>query len=556
VTSEPLSFFTVDRGTATTAAALIAPYGERFRLLASGAAPAAIPADVLLEDLVRRVTATDPGAVPDPGAWREWARLETVTREPPVAVCAAGTERRLGEIERVLGDAGWEVSARLSAGHPDALVATEACLDRRATLLVVAAGEPATGDDRAGLAGLLPVLGAALARRPDLALVTVGAVPTGGPLPTDRVIALPAAAPRAHGERETLRDRLAELAAQAGVSEPGAPVSPDGRSGLRRSAVSLAALLDRRIDAVEVGHAAGSRTLAAPGGDLLWHVVRADAALVPRPALTDDRLVDSILRWSAVRGDAFALRDRVRNLRLAPWRDAAGDGAQLRLAALRAALMRLEAASRPETPRQLRSAVFSWDGRRAARQGGPRTAGELLIAAGGALSVVPPSAAALALVDGLRRPGAVTMFHDHARLLAPIGTLPDESDRRRLLADLLDDTLLPLGSAIVAPGLRPGRHVGRMRLASAIDSSDHELVPGTVRSFDLPPGLTATAEIETREGVWLGVRTRHVAMEVAGGLAGLLVDTRDVPLRVPERAERRRALIESWERPMWTGAGA
>jgi hypothetical protein len=77
-----------------------------------------------------------------------------------------------------------------------------------------------------------------------------------------------------------------------------------------------------------------------------------------------------------------------------------------------------------------------------------------------------------------------------------------------------------------------------------------------VRSFDLPPGLTATAELETREGVWLGVRTRHVALEVAGGLAGLLVDTRDVPLRVPERIERRRALIESWERPMWTGAEA
>jgi len=47
-------------------------------------------------------------------------------------------------------------------------------------------------------------------------------------------------------------------------------------------------------------------------------------------------VLDAVLRWSPLRGDTFAMRDRVRNLLLAPWREAGGDGARLRLAAARA----------------------------------------------------------------------------------------------------------------------------------------------------------------------------------------------------------------------------
>jgi hypothetical protein len=73
---------------------------------------------------------------------------------------------------------------------------------------------------------------------------------------------------------------------------------------------------------------------------------------------------------------------------------------------------------------------------------------------------------------------------------------------------------------------------------------------------DLPPGLAARVEIETHEGTLLGVRSRHVALDVTGGLGGLLVDTREVPLRLPDRPERRRALFETWERPIWASAAA
>jgi hypothetical protein len=542
VTADPLSFFTVDRGTASTAAALIAPFGDRFRLLGTTAAPSGVPVELLLEDLTERVHAADPDALPSVAGWADWARLEAATHLPPACVCVAGSERRLVEVEQVVADAGWEITGRVLPDRPDAAAAMGMLFDRR-TRLVIVAGGPA-GEDRTALATAGALVRAALARRGDLTCIALGAAGDAlRDVAPAQLVRMPAVGTPVPDGEPSLHDRLLD-AAEETASGP-APSLPSARVGLRRATASLAALLDRRIETVEVGHGAGSRVVASPTG-VVVHAVRADGALVPHAALTDDRLVDGILRWSAVRGDAFALRDRLRNLWIAPWRDGAGDGARLRLAAARAALGRLEGHRPAERTGLRRTAVQV-----TAPEGPPS---DLVVASGGAFSSVPPPAAALALADGLRRAGAMSLVLDHARLLAPIGTLADESDRRRLLADLLDDALLPLGSVIVAGGLRPGRHAGTLRVRSPLGVTEVELVPGTLRSVDLPPGVTATAELETREGVWLGVRARHVALQVTGGLGGLLVDTREVPLRLPERSERRRALIESWERPMWVGA--
>ena len=37
------------------------------------------------------------------------------------------------------------------------------------------------------------------------------------------------------------------------------------------------------------------------------------------------------------------------------------------------------------------------------------------------------------------------------------------------------------------------------------------------------------------------------------GMAGLLVDLRDVPLRLPDRFERRRDLLAAWQADLWPG---
>jgi hypothetical protein len=539
MTAAPLSFFTLDHGTASTCVSLVAPLDGRFRLLGSAAAPRGVEAEALLEDLVRRVTATEPGPLPSPDGWRDWARLESATREPIGAVCVAATERGAQELERAVGGAGWELRGRVVSDRADLTAVAQLCLDPAVSVVALASADPPGPEERAAMPQLAAFLGAMCSRRDDLwALLSGGAVAWSESFPAGRAVAAPAPLPVPSAVDSPLRQSARDLASQLGILSDAATPLPDGRVALATAVVTLARLLDRRVEAVDIGHAAGSRTLAHPSG-VVGSLVSAEGALVPASAMRDDREVEAILRWTALRSDPLTLVDRVRNLRLGPWRDAAGDGARLRLTVLRAALARLERA---------------WHLPPGADGRGSPTASDLLIACGGAFSALPPPAAAMALVDTLRRPGAMAIFHDHARLLAPIGTLPEESDRRRLLADLLDEALLPLGSVIVAGDLRSTRHPGRLRLSTAHRENEMELVPGSVRMLDLPPGVSARLEIEARDGHLLGARSHHVALELTGGLGGLLVDTREVPLRLPDRAERRRALVESWERPVWAAA--
>ena len=539
MSSTPLSFFTIDLGTATTSVSLVAPCADRFRLLAAAAAPAGADVEALLEDVVARVEATEPGLLDRPAAWRGWARLVSVTSWPRRVVCAGAVEAVVADLERAFLGAGWEVVGRIVGRGFDPLTATELCLDPTVAALVLATSSEPGPDERAALPRLTACLAAAVWRRGDLPVLLCGpATGWGADFPPGLVTRLPGPAHVDISSDSPLRDALADVVLSS-ADAPGAPASVpddaggDGRLGLRRSTATLAALLDRRVETVDVGISASSRTLAGPGGDIA-HMVAAGAALVPSGAMLDDRDMESLTRWSTIRSDPDSIADRFRNLRLSPWRDVGGDGARLRMAGLRSALSRLDGL---------------WRG--ADTRGGP-PGGDLLICSGGSFAAIPPPAAALAVVDGMRRPGAVTLFHDHARLLGPIGTLPDEGDRRRLLADLLDDLLLPLGSAIVAGESRAGtRHAATLRVTSQLLQQEIELEPGALRLVDLPPGVPARVELQTREGALLGVRARKLALDVTGGLGGLLVDTREVPLKLPERSERRRALLEAWERPVW-----
>ena len=533
---EPLCFFSIDRGTASTAAALIGRMGGRFRLLGSATVPSELPLEPLLEGIVRRVAADDPTALPGSDTWPDWARLDASSRPAGRLVCAAASERRADAVETAVANAGWEVAGRITQEALDPLAATELCLAPDVSGVVVGAAEPAAPEEKEAVGDVAALVAAAAGRRPELVCVLAGsAAESAGLFRQEQVVAAPAPEPVAPRDASALRTTL-EVLASRGPHLEQPSVAQDVRHGFRASIVSLASLLERRIEAVDVGASRGTRVLADRDG-LRGSLTRADGALVPSAALHDDRAVDGILHWSPLRGDQLALRDRVRNLRLAPWRGATGDGARLRLAAARAALQRLD---------QAWTRGSDGDGRSA-------SPADLLIASGGAFGVAPAPAVALALLDTLRRPGAIALLHDHARLLGPLGTLEDESDRRRLLADLLDDAFVPLGSAILASGLRPGRQAGTVRLSGQGGTTQVELVPGAVQLIDLPPGVAATAELETREGAWLGVRARHVALEVAGGLGGLLLDTREIPLRLPDRSDRRRELLDRWQRPLWVG---
>jgi hypothetical protein len=109
---------------------------------------------------------------------------------------------------------------------------------------------------------------------------------------------------------------------------------------------------------------------------------------------------------------------------------------------------------------------------------------------------------------------------------------------------------------VTPAGLRAGKSAGTVLVHAGDVTSELDLVPGGLELVDLPPGSTAVAEFKFRDRVRLGGRGRHFAIDVSGGLAGLMVDLRDIPLRLPDRADRRRDLLSAWQTSLWAGGDA
>jgi hypothetical protein len=539
--SDPRAFLAFDLGAATSSAALIGRLAHRWRLLGSLALPAPIEPDVLAREVIRRAVAADHGMARAIGlaSGNGTGAAAPIATMPPqliarsiapqtMVVCAA-TERAREPYLAAARMTGWRTrSAILDGSDPLRLIA--ALLAAEVDVVLVGAGDPPGPDERQHVEELAAVVTGAVARRPELTVILAGAMSdhlgrieaAGGGDRRGEILLGPAASagdPPGSALRELLDD------VRGGPNDP--------RRAAGRAASALADVLDRRIELIEIGFDGGLRASASPavgGADPRTTVsIVADAGLVPIDP--GDETVDRVMAWTTLSLDRHRLRDRLRELRISPWGGIAGDGARLRLAAARAALAILVEA----TPEQ--SAL---------------PAPDLLIVAGGAFAAAPGPAIALAAADVVRRPGAVALAYDHARLLGPLGMIPDGGERRQALSDLADDVLTPLGSVVIPGGIRAGTSAGRLTVHAGIGASETDLVPGGLELVDLPPGEVATAEFQFRDMVRLGTRGHRFAVDVSGGLGGLLVDLRDVPLRLPERAERRRELLEAWQESLWT----
>ncbi len=526
------AFATIDRGTATTAVALIGWAGGRHRLLGATAGPVGVPESALLERVRRRAMAADPSlleaiGLERPGCAADLQRLECATAMAPELAVVAATERVVKPLAAVAATAGWHVRPVVVEGSEILKVATSLA-DRHVDAILAGASNPPGADERNLIAELCTLVAATTERRPDLVTVLAGGL----------------ASPGARTEQLFRPDRPGPtVLAPSPLDDGGEPLRAlldglrggrdDGRRAIAAATASLARVLRRRVEVLEIGQSGGSRTLAAwqPGVET---VVR--TALVPRAALLPkpftDADLDAVIGWLPVALDRLRLQDRLREMATAPWSDAAGDGAIVRLASVRAATARLLEA----TP--------AFDA---------MPAPDLVLVTGGGWLAGPATAAVLALADVARRPGARAVGMDHARVLAPIGTIEDEDERARLLADLRDDMLVPLGTIVLAAGLRGARAAGQLTVHRTDGPLDVDLVPGGVDLVDVPPGEHATVELRFREVVDIGVRARHMALEVTGGLGGLVVDLRDAPLRLPDRLEPRRELLASWQGAVWPG---
>lgn len=533
MTSDPRAFLALDLGAATSSAALIGRVAHRWRLIGSLALPAGVEVDALIELLLDRAAAADPELARtigiDAGAAAAAGLPQLVARSAPPQrlVAVAASERALGPLATAARLTGWRVTAA-SPETTDPLALTATLLDPAVNAVLIGAGEPPGADERHALGDIVSLVAAAASRRPELAVILAGSMAeqlaSFEALASERQgeVLLAPAATAGDPAGEPLRELLHDVRAPA----------DDTRRSIAAGAAALADVLDRRVEVLEVGFDGGLRAAAAPGvagaRGLATACYLAEAGLVPPDP--DDAFVDRVLGWSTLPLDRHRLRDRLRELRLAPWADAAGDGARLRLAALRAALSALVAA----TPAHL-----------------TEPAPDLLVVSGGSWAVAPGPAIALAVADVVRRPAAISVSFDHARLLGSLGSIPDATERRQAIGDLADDLLAPLASVVIPAGIRSGRSAGRAIVHGGAGAADVELLPGGLELVDLPPGEIATAELHFRDTVRLGGRGRRFAVDLSGGLGGLLIDLRDIPLRLPERPERRREVLDAWQDSLW-----
>lgn len=506
-------------------------------MLAATAAPAGVDPEALLEDLAWRVARTDAAVAGSMAGWQGWARLEVRSTRPPRACLVAASVETGVLLEHAFAGAGWQVAASLFGPAPDLIALGEACLDASVDAVVVGGREAAAQEERDHARLLWPRAGSLARLRDDLAVIACGPFvdrPEG--IPDERLFSLP----EPDAVPMTADSRLRQAAAQVGAHlvYRAEPLVPDSRAALRTSISSLAVLLGNRVEGIDVGASAGTRTLSSADGEMR-HAVLATAGLLPTRILSDDEAAEAVLRWSTLTGDPAAPIDRLRELTLHPWSAIDGDGMRLRLAALRAALERMQ-----------ERWMLAWG------KGGRAddAIADVVVLSGGGFAMLPAAASALAVADTMRHPGAFAILHDHAGVLAPLGALPVEGDRRRLLADLMDDCLLPVGSALLtgAPG---GHHDGgKLVISSPLGGSEHPLEPDQVRFLDLPPGIVARLAVDPGTGAVMGVKGRRLQLELSGGLGGLLVDTRPIPLELPSGTEQRRAVLEAWEAAAWIGS--
>ena len=594
MTRQPRAFFALDFGSATLSAALIGHVGNRWRLVAHAAAPASTPLELHLRGLLERVHAadpellaavsptTEPDALPDIAALvAVLPRLEARSSTPRRIAVLAGSRRQRIKLEAAAIRAGWLVASG-SADEDDPITLSRLALSPDVSAVLLGADHSPAGDEKRHLPMLAALVAAVDRCRIDLTVVLAGGAsvheavfPEADVGPITPASALPEASSTAAGTMTAGATMVAAatgitaaaarahnvlIAPDAAAGEPAGAalqqvleglraVPNDSRLGFARSISSLASVLDSSIEGIEVGLQGGLRCRAerlGPGSKTIvsWHAAPAFASFSPPDP--DDATIEGVVAWSAVALDRYRLTDRLRDLRISPWGDAEGEGALVRAAAAKAAAERAIVAT-PEIS--------------------ARPMPDLIVAGGGTWASMPPSLAALALTDLVRRPGVSRLAVDQARLLGPLGTIEDEAERCRMLADLAEDLLVPLGSVIMPADLRQGRSAGRMTVKDRVAAGagaggatvgqpiELELQPGALEAIDLAPGQTATAVLEFRDNVRLTGRGRNFIVEVDGGLAGLLVDLRDVPLRMPDRSEARRAALEAWQRVVWAESG-
>ena len=519
----------VDNGSAWTKAAVVGRSRGRWRI----AAHAAQPSSWQDEDLVAGLAA-HLGGHADPRVTQGLQRIladapriscHTPARPGRLALAAVSAELSGRAARRAAESAGWVVAeaATVDDGRSAAerLVALQAA---EVDAWLLAGGFDAEGGEMAlDMAGLVaaargdgrsPVVwaGSAQLAARVASLFEPGAVRT-------------VANPRPSPEREEplpLRrylEALLERLVEPGGARQLAPV------GFGRAVAELARASQLRISAVDLGARYATWIAADEGGHAESRILASGG--LASPSITVPGGPARIAHALPIAIDELAVADTLQNLRARP-------------------------GALPQTDEELsivHGAARALLAELAADESVPDGA-DLLIGAGRTVAGAPrPAQAMQLLLDGVRPLGVTQLAIDGAGVLPPLGALGNDEIAEGI-GTLRDDLLTPLGAAIVSQGGRAGHVAFRVTVHRVGWPSlgPVEVRAGQLTLLPLGRGQSADLVIELESGVMIGTprRARRSHATVMGGVVGLALDARDVPLVLPRRTDDRRAVLAAW----------
>jgi len=180
---------------------------------------------------------------------------------------------------------------------------------------------------------------------------------------------------------------------------------------------------------------------------------------------------------------------------------------------------------------------------------------EPILAGGGALSDAPtPGQSLLLLLDALQPIGITSIILDQNNLLPLLGAAA-EANHLLPVQVLESGAFMSLGTvvSVISPASY-GMSVLKARLTYQ-DGSDArvEVKFGGLEILPLGMGQTARLTLQPlhRSDVGNGPG-RNAAIQVAGGVMGVVIDARGRPLALPEDSVRRRELFKKW---LWSVGG-
>ena len=180
---------------------------------------------------------------------------------------------------------------------------------------------------------------------------------------------------------------------------------------------------------------------------------------------------------------------------------------------------------------------------------------EPILAGGGALSDAPtPGQSLLLLLDALQPVGITSIILDQNNLLPLLGAAA-ESNHLLPVQILESGAFMSLGTIIsVISSASYNTPVIRARLTYEDGSDVHaEVKFGGLEILPLGMGQTARLTLQPLHRSDIGNGPgRNAAVQVAGGVMGVVIDARGRPLVLPEDPVRRRELFKKW---LWSVGG-